>query len=86
LVLDLRDGADHQFNINPDLKGHIRAAWRRRGAQRAQIEAVRVHERFRRTGLGSALFECAIEAARSQGCALVQLTSEATRSTNLRPT
>lgn len=51
----------------------------RRGALRAQIEAVRVNERFRGTGLGSALFEWAIETARSRGCTLIQLTSDKTR-------
>lgn len=51
----------------------------RRGALRAQIEAVRVHEQYRGQGLGAALFEWAIDEARRRGCALVQLTTDKTR-------
>jgi GNAT superfamily N-acetyltransferase len=51
----------------------------RRGALRAQIEAVRVHERHRSHGLGRAMFEWAIAEARRHGCALVQLTTDKQR-------
>jgi GNAT superfamily N-acetyltransferase len=51
----------------------------RRGATRAQIEAVRVHAAARGTGLGTRLLEWAVSTARSRGCLLVQLTSDATR-------
>jgi GNAT superfamily N-acetyltransferase len=51
----------------------------RRGALRAQIEAVRVADSFRRDGLGSALLGWAIEEARRRGCALVQLTTDKSR-------
>jgi ribosomal protein S18 acetylase RimI-like enzyme len=51
----------------------------RRGARRAQIEAVRIDRRLRRRGLGEALIRHAIDRARSQGCRLVQLTSDKTR-------
>lgn len=51
----------------------------RRGALRAQIEAVRVREDYRSRGLGAALFEWAIEEARCRGCALVQLTTDRSR-------
>jgi len=51
----------------------------RRGGLRAQIEAVRVHERYRSQGLGAAMFEWAIAEARRRGCALVQLTTDKTR-------
>lgn len=51
----------------------------RRGATRALIEAVRVHRDERGSGLGTRLFEWAVEEARRQGCAVVQLTSDATR-------
>lgn len=51
----------------------------RRGALRAQIEAVRVHENYRSQGLGSEMFEWAIEEARRRGCALVQLTADKAR-------
>lgn len=51
----------------------------RRGALRAQIEAVRVAESSRGSGLGAAMMRWAIEEARCRGCALVQLTSDKTR-------
>jgi len=51
----------------------------RRGALRAQIEAVRVAESTRGTGLGGAMMRWAIEQARGRGCALVQLTSDKSR-------
>ncbi len=51
----------------------------RRGALRAQIEAVRVSEAYRGGGLGAAMFSWAIEEARRRGCALVQLTTDKSR-------
>jgi GNAT superfamily N-acetyltransferase len=51
----------------------------RRGALRAQIEAVRVADGFRGDGLGSALLGWAIAEARRRGCALVQLTTDKSR-------
>ena len=51
----------------------------RRGALRAQIEAVRVAESTRGSGLGAAMMRWAIEEARRRGCALVQLTSDKAR-------
>jgi GNAT superfamily N-acetyltransferase len=51
----------------------------RRGALRAQIEAVRVDEAYRSCGLGAALVSWAIEEARRRGCALVQLTTDKSR-------
>ena len=56
----------------------------RRGALRAQIEAVRVRHDYRSLGLGAALFEWAIEEARRRGCALVQLTTDKSRIDALR--
>ncbi len=52
----------------------------RRGGLRAQIEAVRVAESQRGSGLGAAMMGWAIDEARRRGCALVQLTSDKTRS------
>jgi GNAT superfamily N-acetyltransferase len=49
------------------------------GAERAQIEAVRVHASRRGSGLGRALIQWAIAEARQRGCALVQLTTDAER-------
>ena len=51
----------------------------RRGARRAQIEAVRVRQDYRSHGLGAALFEWAIDEARRRRCALVQLTTDKAR-------
>jgi GNAT superfamily N-acetyltransferase len=51
----------------------------RRGALRAQIEAVRVREDLRGRGLGEALIGWAIEESRRRGCGLVQLTSDKRR-------
>lgn len=51
----------------------------RRGALRAQIEAVRVHEAYRSRGLGAAMFIWAINESRRRHCALVQLTTNKSR-------
>lgn len=51
----------------------------RRGALRAQIEAVRVAESERGSGLGAAMIQWAIDEARRRGCALVQLTTDKQR-------
>ena len=51
----------------------------RRGALRAQIEAVRVSQAYRGGGLGAAMFSWAIDEARQRGCALVQLTTDKSR-------
>ena len=51
----------------------------RRGASRAQIEAVRVRADLRGRGLGRAMASWTLEEARRRGCALVQLTSDGSR-------
>jgi len=51
----------------------------RRGALRAQIEAVRVAESSQGAGLGTAMIIWAVDEARRRGCALVQLTSDKSR-------
>ena len=51
----------------------------RRGSSRGLIEAVRVAVPARGSGLGTTLIEWAIEESRTRGCALVQLTSDKTR-------
>lgn len=60
-----------QLNFLPGLS--------RRGAERAQIEAVRIAEEVRGQGLGRLLVEVAIQLARERGCRLVQLTSDLRR-------
>ncbi|MEU9096607.1 GNAT family N-acetyltransferase [Streptomyces sp. NPDC048361] len=51
----------------------------RRGATRSIIEGVRVHGAERGSGLGTQLIEWAVDESKRQGCQLVQLTSDATR-------
>ncbi|MFJ4847902.1 MULTISPECIES: GNAT family N-acetyltransferase [unclassified Streptomyces] len=51
----------------------------RRGATRSVIEAVRVHRSARGGGLGTAMIEWAVEESRRLDCALVQLTSDVSR-------
>jgi GNAT superfamily N-acetyltransferase len=51
----------------------------RLGASRALIEAVRVRADQRGTGLGGRLIQWAIDTARTRGAALVQLTTDASR-------
>jgi ribosomal protein S18 acetylase RimI-like enzyme len=51
----------------------------RRGALRAQIEAVRVHEAYRDRGLGTAMITWAIRESRRRQCAIVQLTTDKSR-------
>jgi ribosomal protein S18 acetylase RimI-like enzyme len=51
----------------------------RRGALRAQIEGVRVASGARSRGLGEAMLGWAVEEARRRGCALVQLTTDKSR-------
>lgn len=61
-----------QFSVLPGLA--------RRGALRAQIEAVRVAADYRSAGLGAAMITWAIEEAERRECALVQLTTDKSRS------
>jgi GNAT superfamily N-acetyltransferase len=49
------------------------------GGQRAQIEAVRVDQRFRSQGVGQRMMEWAIQRARQEGCTLVQLSTHKSR-------
>jgi GNAT superfamily N-acetyltransferase len=51
----------------------------RRGATRSVIEGVRIHADERGSGLGTQLIEWAVTESRVQGCQLVQLTSDTTR-------
>ena len=51
----------------------------RRGAARATIESVKVASDQRGQGIGSAMMRHAIELARTEGCALVQLTTQTRR-------
>jgi GNAT superfamily N-acetyltransferase len=74
LVVAVRDGrvvGTLQLTIVPGLS--------RRGATRSIIEGVRIHGDERGSGLGTQLIEWAVAESRRQGCHLVQLTSDKTR-------
>ena len=60
-----------QLNLLPGLS--------RQGMTRAQIESVRVDARCRGQRLGERLIRYAIERARTEGCGLVQLTTDKSR-------
>ena len=51
----------------------------RNGATRALIEGVRTHADHRGKGIGEAMMRHAVDMARARGCALVQLTSDKSR-------
>jgi GNAT superfamily N-acetyltransferase len=51
----------------------------RHGAERSQIEAVRVRADRRGSGLGQRFMGWAIDQARERGCALMQLTTDKSR-------
>ena len=75
LVVAVREGrvvGTLQLTVVPGLS--------RRGAVRSIIEGVRIHADERGSGLGTQLIEWAIDESRRQGCQLVQLTSDYTRS------
>ncbi|NUS84276.1 MAG: GNAT family N-acetyltransferase [Streptomyces sp.] len=74
LVVAIRDGrtvGTLQLTVIPGLS--------RRGATRSIIEAVRIHADERGGGLGTQLIQWAVDESRREGCVLVQLTSDATR-------
>ncbi|WP_442600691.1 GNAT family N-acetyltransferase [Paenibacillus sp. KN14-4R] len=68
---------------NEDLIGCLQLTYipglARLGMSRAQIEGVRVDQRYRSRGIGEALFKHAIESARVYGCGLIQLTTDKKR-------
>jgi len=51
----------------------------RQGATRALVEGVRTDASARGQGIGEAMMKHAVEMARAKGCALVQLTSDKSR-------
>ena len=50
-----------------------------RGGLRAQIEAVRIHKKFRGKGFGKKIFKWAIKRSKDKGAHLVQLTTDKKR-------
>ena len=74
LVVAVREGrvvGTLQLTVIPGLS--------RRGATRSIVEGVRILADERGSGLGTQLIEWAIQESRRQGCQLVQLTSDNTR-------
>jgi GNAT superfamily N-acetyltransferase len=65
-----------QLNLVPGMSRH--------GMLRAQIEGVRVAAAYRGHGLGRTMIKWAVGQARSQGCGLVQLTSDKRRPDAIR--
>ncbi len=55
-----------------------------KGSWRCLIEGVRIHEDYRGKGLGTQLFQWAIQRAKQQNCNIVQLTSNKERSEAIR--
>lgn len=81
------DADPHDELIVAELDGRVAgtmqltylAGLSRLGAERCQIEAVRVAAPARGRGLGRKMIQWAIDRARARGCALVQLTSDRSR-------
>lgn len=48
----------------------------RMGAKRAQIEGVRVHKDYQKQGIGTKIFNHAIELSKKENCTLIQLTTD----------
>ncbi|MYW63966.1 GNAT family N-acetyltransferase [Streptomyces sp. SID8379] len=74
LVVAVRDGrvvGTLQLTVIPGLS--------RKGSTRSIIEGVRIHSDERGSGLGTQLITWAVDESRRQGCQLVQLTSDVTR-------
>lgn len=72
--------ADHGGQVVATMQLSFLPGLSRGGALRAQIEAVRVGQAVRGSGLGAAMFGWAIEESRRRGAALVQLTTDKSRS------
>lgn len=81
------DADPHQFLMVVEGEGRVIGTLQitfipglsRKGATRALIEGVRVHRDARRGGLGTSMLKWAIAHARARGCAMVQLTADASR-------
>ncbi|MGW5419891.1 N-acetyltransferase family protein [Streptomyces sp. NPDC003943] len=86
-AFDRLDGDPHQHVVVAVRAGRVVGTLQltiipglsRRGMTRSIIEGVRIHAEERGSGLGTQLIEWAVEESRTQGCGLVQLTSDVTR-------
>ncbi|HEX2771055.1 MAG TPA: GNAT family N-acetyltransferase [Micromonosporaceae bacterium] len=71
--------ADHDGEVVGTIQLTFIPGLSRHGAERAQIEGVRVRADQRGSGLGRQMIEWAIDQARERGCRLVQLTTDKSR-------
>lgn len=71
--------AEERGRVVACLQLTVTAGLGRRGAKRATLESVQVAVDVRGAGIGRALVRFAVERARERGCALVQLTSDLSR-------
>ncbi|MFJ9826930.1 GNAT family N-acetyltransferase [Streptomyces sp. NPDC101160] len=86
-AFDRLDGDPHQHVVVAERAGKVVGTLQltiipglsRRGMTRSIIEGVRIHAEERGSGLGTQLIEWAVAESRLQGCGLVQLTSDVTR-------
>ncbi|MEV5970669.1 GNAT family N-acetyltransferase [Streptomyces sp. NPDC051921] len=78
-VLVLADDTDGGEQVIGCLQATYIPGLGKGGAERALIEAVRIRADRRGGGLGRELMERAVARARARGCALVQLTSNKSR-------
>jgi GNAT superfamily N-acetyltransferase len=71
--------AEHEGKVVGTMQLTYLAGLSRLGAERCLIEAVRVSATTRGQGLGRKMITWAVDRARARGCAVVQLTSDKTR-------
>ncbi|MFI6640395.1 GNAT family N-acetyltransferase [Streptomyces sp. NPDC050504] len=79
VVVAVRGSSGTEEKIVGTLQLTVIPGLSRRGSTRSIIEGVRIHSDERGSGLGTQLIEWAVDTSRSEGCQLVQLTSDATR-------
>lgn len=88
----MQDEPDNHLIVGENEAGEIIATYQitfitglsLQAARRAQIESVRVASHLRGQGIGEAMFADVEERARAAGCALVQLTMNASRTDTAR--
>ncbi|MBA2247641.1 MAG: GNAT family N-acetyltransferase [Chloroflexia bacterium] len=86
------DAQPHQLLVVAEQHGRLvgtaqlafMAGLSHKGMRRAEIEAVRIHAGERGNGLGTLLIEWCIREARARECGMVQLTSNASRTSARR--
>ena len=75
-------------NFNKEIIGTLQLTFIQyltyRGGLRAQIEAVRIHKKFRGKGFGEKIFKWAIKRSKDKGAHLVQLTTDKQRPDSIK--